>query len=180
MLPCVLFFARKLPRVATLAIRTDAGIVAAKRVRKVAVRRHVVKRDDALAALQRATNIATEMRRRKLTMIGFEQQLAIAGPSRERHQFAGAVARQRRLAAQIGVNPKAPFGLERCGAVAEFLTDFAGFGVGVFGLNACRPCATTDAEPSFSQNSSCRRRPFRAGSASASLRPAEKCAIAST
>ena len=69
-------------------------------------------------------------------MIGFEQQLAIAGLLRERHQFAGAVARQRRLAAQIGVDPEAPFGLEGGRAVAELLADLAGLGIGRFGLDA--------------------------------------------
>jgi hypothetical protein len=43
----------------------------------------------------------------------------------------------------------------------------------------CRPWATTDAEPSLSQNSSCRRIPSCGGMRSASFRPAEKCAIAS-
>ena len=63
MLPSLLFFARQLPRIAALSMRADAGIVATKRVRKVTVLRHIVKRDGAPAALQRAADIATKMRR---------------------------------------------------------------------------------------------------------------------
>ncbi|MGO9359429.1 MAG: hypothetical protein ACLP1D_17495 [Xanthobacteraceae bacterium] len=55
--------ARQLPRIAALGMRADAGIVAAKRVRKVTVPRHVVKRDGVLAALQSAADIAAKMRR---------------------------------------------------------------------------------------------------------------------
>ena len=80
-------------------------------------------------------------------MIGFEQQLAIAGLLRERHQFTGAVARQRGLAPQIGVDPEAPFGLEGRGAVAEFLADLGGPGVGRLRLNALQALRTTNADP---------------------------------
>src|SRR3954468_8920186 len=116
-------------------MRADAGIVATKRVRKMTVLRHIVKRDGVAAALQRAADIAAKMRRRELAMIGLEQQLAVAGLLRERHQFAGAVARQCRLASQIGVDPETPFGLEGRRAVAELLAYLAGFDIGLFGLN---------------------------------------------
>src|ERR1700722_20385207 len=69
-------------------------------------------------------------------MIGFEQSLAIAGLLRERYQFAGAVARQRRFPAQIGVDPETPFGLEGGGAIAELIADFAGLDIRGFGLTA--------------------------------------------
>ena len=69
-------------------------------------------------------------------MIGFEKQLAVAGLLRERNQFAGAVARQCRLASEIGVDPETPFGLEGRRAVAELLAYLAGFGIGRFGLDA--------------------------------------------
>ncbi len=116
-------------------MRADAGIVAAEGVREVTVLLHIVKRDGVSAALQRAPYVATKMRRRKLTMIGFEQQLAVAGLLCKRHQFVGAIARQSRLAAQIGVDPKAPFGLKRRRALAELLTDLGGPGVGCFALD---------------------------------------------
>ena len=40
----------------------DGGIVAAKGVRKVTMLRHIVKRDDVPAALQRAADIAAKIR----------------------------------------------------------------------------------------------------------------------
>jgi hypothetical protein len=63
MLMRLLFLTRQLPRITALGMRANAGIVAPKRVRKVTVLRHIVKRDDVLAALERAADIATKMRR---------------------------------------------------------------------------------------------------------------------
>ena len=45
-------------------------------------------------------------------MIGLEQQFAVAGMLRKRHQFPRPVTRQRRLAPDIGIDPQAPFGLK--------------------------------------------------------------------
>ena len=58
-------------------------------------------------------------------MIGFEQQLAVAGLLRERQQFGGAVARQCCLASQIGIDPETPFGLEGRRVIAELLAYLA-------------------------------------------------------
>ena len=59
-------------------------------------------------------------------MIGFEQQFAVAGLLRERYQFVGAVARQCRLASQIGAEQETPFSLEGRRAVPELLAYMPG------------------------------------------------------
>ena len=97
-------------------VRANARIVAAEGRAEMAMARHVVGVDADPAIVERGRDVAAEKRRRPAAMIGFEQQIAVARALRQRHQFAGPVARQRRLAAEIGVEPQAPFGLvgSRC------------------------------------------------------------------
>jgi hypothetical protein len=111
-LRCLSSFARQLQRVAALRVRANAGIVTAELVTEVTVAGHVVEFDTIPATLDPAHDVAPEKSRRPLAVIRFKQQVTIAGALRERDQFAGAVARQRGLASQIGVDPQAPFGLE--------------------------------------------------------------------
>src|ERR1700722_17648068 len=130
----LLSIAGQLQRVAALRVRANAGIVTAELVTEVTVTVHVIKCEAAPAAFQRVGDIATKKSRRPLAMIRFEQLLLIAGALRERHEFPGPVTRQSGLAPEIGVDPQAPFGLERPRAVPQFLADFAGPGVGVLHL----------------------------------------------
>jgi hypothetical protein len=51
-------------------------------------------------------------------MISLQQQLAVAGALREGHQFARALASERRLPFDRGVEPETPFGLKRSRVVA--------------------------------------------------------------
>jgi hypothetical protein len=101
----ILRLARKLQRIAALDMGADARVMAAKRVSEVTMTCDVVERYSVPRTLQRAGDIAAKKRRRQVAMMGFEQQLVIAGVLREPYEFASAIARQRGLAAQIGVDP---------------------------------------------------------------------------
>ena len=104
--------ARQLQRVAALRMRANAGIVTAKLVTEVTMANHVVEFDTLAAIGHRVRDVAPKKPCRPPAMVGFQQQLVIAGVLRERHQFTGAVARERGLAPEIGIEPQAPFGLE--------------------------------------------------------------------
>jgi hypothetical protein len=69
-------------------------------------------------------------------MIGFEQQITVAGGVRERYQLARPVARQGGLASDIGVEPQAPFGLERGRAITDRRADLGSAPVGIFDFGA--------------------------------------------
>ncbi len=95
---------------------------------------------------------------RPAAMVSFEQQIAVAGALRERHQFARPVARQRSLAPDIGVEPQAPFGLEDGGSVSERFADLGGAAIGILRPpRSADPRATINAGPSFNRKSSWRR-----------------------
>ena len=69
-------------------------------------------------------------------MIRFEQQFTVAGALCERNEFAGALARQRRLAAKVGVEPQPPLGLVRRCTIAQLLADLVGAPIDRFNLGA--------------------------------------------
>ena len=93
-------------------MRANAGIVTAEGVAEMTVAGHIVELDAVPAIVHRIRHIAAEKSGRPSAMIGFQQQFAVAGILRKRHQFPRPVARQRRLALDIGIDPQAPFGLK--------------------------------------------------------------------
>jgi hypothetical protein len=86
-------------------MRANPGIVTAEGVAEVTVAGHVVELDTFPAIVQRIRDIAPEKSRRPSAMVCLEQQFAVVGILRERHELSGAVARERGLAPEIGVDP---------------------------------------------------------------------------
>jgi hypothetical protein len=69
-------------------------------------------------------------------MAGLKQLIVVAGAFRQRDQLARPVARLRGLAAEIGIEPQAPFGLIHGLAVVELFTEFGGATIGLPHLGA--------------------------------------------
>jgi hypothetical protein len=69
-------------------------------------------------------------------VVGFEQEIAVAGSLCERHQLAGPVARQSRLAPEIGVEPQTPLGLVRRRTVSDRSADLLGAPISILDLGA--------------------------------------------
>ena len=85
---------------------------------KVTVARKIIGFDPDQGIVQSLGDIATEKGRRPAAMISLQQQLAVAGALRERHQFARSLTSERCLSFDGGVEPEAPFGLKRSRVVA--------------------------------------------------------------
>ena len=117
-------------------VGANAGIVAAEGGAKMTVALHVIGFDTDPAVVQSCRHIAAEKSRGPLAMVGFEQQIAVAGALRERHQLTCPVASERRLAPHVGVEPQAPFGSERGGPVVDGLGELRGATIGVLRLGA--------------------------------------------
>ena len=62
--------------------------------------------------------------------------MLVAGALRQRHQLARPLARQRRLASEIGVEPQAPFGAIDGGAVCERFADLGGAAISLLRFRA--------------------------------------------
>src|SRR5438445_13645456 len=92
-------------------MRASPRIVAAEDVAEMTVAGDVVSLDADPAILQCRCDVAAEKSRGPATMIGFEQQVAVAGALRKSDEFAGPGSRQCGLAAEISIDPQTPFGL---------------------------------------------------------------------
>src|SRR5690242_19331083 len=88
---------------------------------KVTVGREIIRLNTDQGVAQCLGDIAAEKGCRPAAMISLQQQFAVAGALRESQQFTRPVARQSRLAPDIGIEPQIPFRfVERRGVAAPF------------------------------------------------------------